>query len=96
MSPYVAPAKGLASGGKKSGKPRVIPLVYKLPAQNYGPWTPQQTIDFVGSLTDGTKSTFFSFNVLAGASAPTITGGWGENRDGRPAPVARIHRHAGL
>jgi hypothetical protein len=73
---YVAPAKGLASGGKKGGKPRVIPLVYELPAQRYGPWTPQQTIDFVGTLTDGTKSTFFSFNVLAGANAPTITGGW--------------------
>ena len=46
------------------------------PKPQPGPWSPQQTLNFVGTLTNGIKSAPFSFNVLAGHGAPTITGGW--------------------
>lgn len=41
----------------------------------YAPWTPQQTYEFVGVLTNGTDVATFSFSVLANAP-PRVTGGW--------------------
>jgi hypothetical protein len=42
----------------------------------YNPALPAQTLQFTGSLTDIAQTSVFAFSVLAGAGAPTITGGW--------------------
>lgn len=45
------------------------------PPDVYVPWTPQQTYQFVGVLTNGVDRATFSFSALA-AAPPRVTGGW--------------------
>ena len=43
---------------------------------SYNPALPAQVLQFTGSLTDVAQTSIFAISVLAGAGAPTITGGW--------------------
>ena len=64
--------QGISTGPSASVTPAPGP-----PKPQPGPWSPQQTLNFVGTLTNGIKSAPFTLHVL-----------WPETREPRPLRAA--------